>query len=148
MRALFGYPQFRIVDEFAPAWHSRLMPTRGPHCRFLIALMLSHALVIQALLLGWSGALAAGSRADGLGAICVVSGPLRSNDSDSGPVKPSEHHDCASACVSAQGTEPPQPTLLARAHSDFTRVSLPAEAAWLRVSEAHAFSARAPPATI
>jgi len=135
------------MDVLSAPWHSRWMPKRASLCRFLTVLTLSQALVIKALLLGWSGALAA-SQPGGLNAICVAGGPLRSNNGDTAPAPPPAHHDCASACIAGPGAEPPRLTVLARQQPDFVQVTLPAEAVWLPMSETCAFSARAPPATI
>ncbi len=59
-----------FVDVTAVPWHSRWMSARYSVRRLLVALALSQALALQALLLSWSGALAVtGQFTSGLGDI-------------------------------------------------------------------------------
>lgn len=81
------------------AWHSRAMRERYPFRRLLLTLVLSQVLVIQGLLLAWSGTLAFVGGAGGLGTICSGAAPASLNDDGSGPLAPKVGHDCLSACL-------------------------------------------------
>jgi len=121
------------------------MPTCSRPLRLLAALVLSQTLVVQALLLGWSGALsAAGAPA---GSICTASDPLRTG-SDNGPAVPPDHHDCASACLAGQGAEPPRLTSLANLQPGWTLIEIEPGGQLSASSRTAAFLARAPPALI
>lgn len=66
--------------------------------RLLLTIVLSQVLVIQGLLLAWSGTLAIGGGAAGnWNAICYSAASV--NPNADGPVRPNPHHDCRSACL-------------------------------------------------
>jgi hypothetical protein len=69
--------------------------------RLLLTIVLSQVLVIQGLLLAWSGSLAiAGSQRGEFGAICYGAVSVKhSPDETRWPLKQGPHHDCLSACL-------------------------------------------------
>lgn len=87
------------VDVPSRAWHSRKMRDYYSLRRLLLTIVLSQALVIQGLLLAWTGTLAFAGGAGGFGAICAGAAPASSNDDASGPLAPRADHDCLSACL-------------------------------------------------
>lgn len=88
------------MDVPSRAWHSREMCNRHSVRRLLLTIVLSQVLVIQGLLLAWSGTLAFAGGAGSLGTICSGGGaPASSNDDGSGPFAPRADHDCLSACL-------------------------------------------------
>ena len=72
------------------------MRNRHSFSRLLLTIVLSQVLVIQGLLLAWSGTLAFG--AGSLGTICSGAAPTSLNDSGGAPLVPRAGHDCLSAC--------------------------------------------------
>ncbi len=75
------------------------MLDRHSVCRLLLTIVLSQVLVIQGLLLAWSGTLEIGGGAAG-GSSAVCYGLAASgNPNADGPLGPNTHHDCRSACL-------------------------------------------------
>ncbi len=137
--------QCRIVDVLARAWHSRWMRDRYSVRRLLLTLVLSQAMVIQALLLAWSGSQAAAGAVDGFSAICsgTISSVRAAGGTDPGP--PSAPHDCFSACLAGQMAAPPDRVVLLTYATAYARMSASRQVALPEIERQLAFSARAPP---
>lgn len=75
------------------------MRNRHSFCRLLLTIVLSQVLVIQGLLLAWSGTLAFAGGAGSLGTICSGAAPASQNDTGGAPLVPRAGHDCLSACL-------------------------------------------------
>lgn len=107
-------------------------------------LVLSQALALQGLLLGWGGAQAALAKPYGFGTICY--GGSASRDIDEPPGKPNLHQDCLSLCAAgfsaAKPSEPASLSILLKAYAPFI---FPREAARIETGKTQAFLARAPP---
>lgn len=123
------------------------MSVRYPARRLLIAILLSQAMVIQALLLSWSGALAvAGEPASGLGIICSGASESRGSGGTEPLDKPDAHRDCLNACLTGHAAAKlPEYVSLSVHFANYARVSIPAETPLLEGSGIQAFRARAPP---
>jgi hypothetical protein len=131
----------------AVSWHSRWMSTRCSVRRLLTAALLSQAMVIQALLLSWGGALAVtGEFTGGLGVICSDASKSRGSGGTEPRGKPDAHGDCLSACLTSHAAAklPDHASLFAQS-AVYARVSIPAETPLLERSGLQAFLARAPP---
>lgn len=127
------------------------MSTRYPVRRFLLIVLLSQAMVIQALLLGWSGARAvAGQLEGGIGPVCAASHPWGNGGGPGKPGNPTAHHDCLSACLAGPSATnlPEQTSLKPERPVAFLRQALPLKAVRRGMSELRAFLARAPPVLI
>lgn len=131
----------RIVDVQPTAWHSRWMRDRYSVCRLLLTLALSQAMVIQALLVVWSGAQAAAGVAGGVSAIC--SGKITPGRTE--PGQPSAPHDCFSACLAGQIAAPPDRMVLRTHATAYERMSASRQLALPEIERQLAFSARSPP---
>jgi hypothetical protein len=119
--------------------------------RFLVALLLSQVLVVQGLLLAWSGAqaLTDGSADAGGGAICSAAAATESHGAGDGqgPAQPS-HHDCLSACVAGHAATQTGRVEFSRRIAISLQPARPSEATRLPLSGGHGFLARAPPVLI
>ncbi len=118
-----------------------------PVRRFLVAVVLSQAMVIQALLLSWGGALAvAGEFTGGLGVICSGASVSRGSSGTEAPGRPDTHRDCLDACLAGHAAAklPDHPSLFVRS-AVYARISIPAETPLLERSGTRAFLARGPP---
>jgi hypothetical protein len=115
--------------------------------RFLVALLLSQALVVQGLLLAWSGALAL-TGAD-VGAICSAADAAESHGAGGGPgpAQPS-HHDCLSACVAGHAAGAVVRVEFSRRAATSLQPARLSEATPPSLSGVHGFLARAPPVLI
>ena len=118
--------------------------------RFLAVALLSQAMVLQALLLSWGGALAvAGEVTGGLGAICLGVSESRGSGGTEQPGKPDTHRDCLAACLTGHAAAKlPDQASLSTQFANYTRVSTSVEAPLLEGAEIRAFLARAPPSLI
>lgn len=122
------------------------MRDRYPFRRLLLTIVLSQALVIQGLLLAWSGTLAFAGGAGSLGTICSGAAPASLNDTGGAPLVPRAGHDCLSACLmshttgraSGEGGSLTLPTVYA--HSAVSR-----ETTLTAILREPVFLARAPP---
>jgi hypothetical protein len=98
----------RIVDVLKRAWHSRAMQKSRSARRWCLALLLSQALAIQALVIAWGGSQAAVPAADTFALICQGA----QSDNKAGDTSPNPrhgfHHDCLSACAAAFSALQPQ----------------------------------------
>ncbi|MEH2508860.1 hypothetical protein V1291_000214 [Nitrobacteraceae bacterium AZCC 1564] len=115
--------------------------------RLCLALLLSHALAIQALIVAWGGAQAAVPEAGAFAPICKGIWPDDKKTEDSGPK--SGHgfqHDCLSACAgafTALESQPPSSLLICRSLSRSGEIL---RDVGLHVAiTTQVFSARAPP---
>lgn len=131
----------RIVDGYATAWHSRWMRDSYSVRRLLLTIVLSQAMVIQALLAVWSGTQAIAGVASGISVIC--SGAISSGGSE--PGQPNTPHDCFSACLAGQIAAPPDRMVLLTYATAYARMSASRQAALPEIERQLAFSARAPP---
>jgi hypothetical protein len=115
--------------------------------RLLVALALSQALALQALLLSWGGALAvSGEFAGGLGFICSGLSESRGAGGNEPPARPDTHKNCFDACLTAPAVAKlPDPASLFVRPAVYAQVSVPAETPLLEISGTRAFLARAPP---
>jgi len=138
----------RIVDVQAAAWHSRGMRSRYSVRRLLLTIVLSQAMVIQALLVVWSGTQAVAGAVDGLNAIC--SGTMSSVRTAGGtaPGQQGEPHDCFSACLAGQMAAPSDRMVLLTYATAYARMSASRQVALPEIERQLAFSARAPPTLI
>jgi len=113
----------------------------------MVALVLSQALALQALLVAWGGALAVGgSTPTGLGSLCSsLSAGTESGNGTQSP-QPDRHSDCVGACLTGHATTklPGAFSLLERP-AIYTRALMPGETELSGRSEKRAFLARAPP---
>lgn len=122
------------------------MRDRYPFRRLLLTIVLSQVLVIQGLLLAWSGTVAFAGGAGSLGTICSGGTSASSNDDGSAPLAPRADHDCLSACLMSHTTGGPSgeggsltlPTVYA--HSAVSR-----ETTLTAILREPVFLARAPP---
>ncbi len=115
--------------------------------RLLTVILLSQAMVIQALLLSWGGALAvAGEVPGGLGAICSGVSGSRGSGGTEPPDRPDAHQDCLGVCLTGHAAAklPDHASPFAQS-ADYARVSIPAEMPLLEGSGIRAFLARGPP---
>lgn len=130
----------------ATSWHSRWMSARYSVRRLLIVVLLSQAMVIQALLLSWGGALAvAGEFTSELGLICSGASDARGSGGNTPPAGPDTHRDCLDACQAGHtAAQLPDYAALLMQSADYAQVSIPAETL-LERSGLQAFLARAPP---
>lgn len=138
--------RFPVMDLPVRPWHSGPMRHRHPVRQLLLAIVLSHVLAIQGLLLAASGGLAfAAASAGGLTLLC--SGATPANDDGTGsPLDQSKHRDCLDACLSARTSgESPQTSAILPLSAANERSDAPQEASLAAVSRARAFLARAPP---
>lgn len=111
--------------------------------RFL-TLVLSQALALQGLLLGWGGAQAALGGHAGLGTICY--GVSASRDAGEIPGKPDLHRDCLSLCAAAvSAAMPSEQASLSILSKAYTPLILARAAARIEITRTQAFLARAPP---
>lgn len=139
----------RIMDVPCWPWHSRAMRERYPFRRLLLTLVLSQVLVIQGLLLAWSGTLAFAGGAGGLGTICSGAAPASPNDDGSGPLAPKADHDCLSACLMNHTTALPSDDRLWLALPTFYALSaVSRETTLAAILRDQVFLARAPPRLI
>ncbi len=113
--------------------------------RLLLNLVLSQAMVIQGLLLAWSGSQAAAGAVDGFSAIC--SGTISPSRVVGGtePGQPVAPHDCFSACLAGQMAGPPDRMVLPTYATAYGRVSVSRQVVLPEIERELAFSARAPP---
>lgn len=118
--------------------------------QLLTVVLLSQAMVIQALLLSWGGALAvAGEVTGGLAAICSGVSDSRGSGGTEPPGGPDTHRDCLSACLMGHtAAKPPDHAALSVQSATYARGSVPAETPVLEESGIQAFLARAPPSLI
>ncbi|MGL4441488.1 MAG: hypothetical protein ACRCUE_19725 [Bosea sp. (in: a-proteobacteria)] len=110
--------------------------------RLLLTIVLSQAMVIQALLVAWSSTQAAAGAASG------ISSPICSGTRSSGgtePGQPGTPHDCFSACLAAQMGAPVDLTVLLPHDTVYARMSASRQVALPEIERQLAFSARAPP---
>ncbi|CAN5350197.1 hypothetical protein BH10PSE10_BH10PSE10_19800 [soil metagenome] len=123
------------------------MSTRYSVRRLLVALAVSQALALQALLLSWGGALAvAGEFTRGLGLICASQSGSQGAGGTESQGHPNSHQDCLNACLAGQAiAKLPEPVLLFTRRAVYAQVSIPTETPLLMRSGAPAFLARAPP---
>jgi len=107
-------------------------------------LVLSQALALQGLLLGWGGAQAALAKPSGFGTICY--GVSAGRDVGEPPGKPSLHQDCLSLCAAGfSAAKPSEPASLSILSKAYAPVIFPREAAQIAIMKTQAFLARAPP---
>lgn len=97
------------MDAQRRPWHSRAMQKPSSMRRLCLALLLSQALAVQALVLAWSGAQAAVPSEAALTLICKGT----QSDGRAGDTAPNSqhgsHHDCMSVCASGlSAVEPGQ----------------------------------------
>ncbi len=123
------------------------MSTRYSFRRLVTAALLSQAMVIQALLLSWGGALSvAGELTGGLGVICSGVSESRGTGETEPPAKPDTHRDCLDACLAGRAAAKlPDHASLFVQPTAYARVSIPAEAPPLERAGTRAFLARGPP---
>lgn len=141
------FPLVVFVDVPAAPWHSRWMSRRFSVRRLVVALVLSQALALQAMLLGWGGALAVASGIGG-GPAFICTGVLdgRSSGGREQPASPERHTDCLDVCLAGQALATvPDPGSLVAVPVGYAEVSIPADTPLLEAGESPAFSARAPP---
>jgi hypothetical protein len=112
--------------------------------RFL-TLVLSQALALQGLLLGWGGAHAAGQQPlNGFGAVCTSVPTGR--DGGEAPGKLDPHQDCVSLCAAGGGAvKLSGQASLAKPSDVYASILFPHEVARIERADAQAFRARAPP---
>lgn len=139
----------RIMDACGRAWHSRAMQKFPSMRRLCLALLLSHALAIQTLVIAWSGAQAAVLDAGAFTQICKG---IQSGDRTGDPApNPQQglHHDCLSACTGGlSALEPQQPDVVLIWRSP-SRLNDVARETGSRVAfTTQVFSARAPPKSV
>lgn len=118
--------------------------------RLLTVILLSQAMVIQALLLSWGGARAVAGEVTGeLGAICSGVSESRGSGGTEPPGKPDAHQDCLTACLTGHvAAKLPDDASLSVQSANYARVLIPAETPLLERSGVQAFLARAPPSLI
>jgi hypothetical protein len=124
------------------------MTARYSFRRLLVALALSQALALQALLLSWGGALAiAGEFLDGgFGLICSSLSESRGTGGTEPPARPAAHKDCFDVCLTGQAvTKPPGSASLFVRPAVYAQVSVTVETPPREKSGMGAFLARAPP---
>lgn len=139
----------RIVDVRSQAWHSRQMRHRHSVRRLLLTFVLSQVLVIQGLLLAWSGTLAFAGGAGGLGTICSGAAPASLNNDGNGPVAPRADHDCFSACLMNPTTAAPSEGEISLAlPTIYAGSAISPETILAAISREPVFLARAPPTLI
>lgn len=142
-------PAVRIVDVPGRAWHSRLMQKHCSARRLCLALLLSQALAVQALVVAWSGAQAAVPTADAFAPIC--SGAQSDNKAGDTAPNPASgfHHDCLLACAAGfAALEPPhQDPALTRFTSSWSVEILPDTESRVAFGT-QVFLARAPPKSV
>lgn len=115
--------------------------------RLLLTIVLSQVLVIQGLLLAWSGTLAiVGGAAGGLSAVCYGAASANLNV-DGSPLKSDTHRDCRSACLMGHvAGEPSDDRVLSLARfTTYQPFLVLRETALLAILRKPAFLARAPP---
>lgn len=135
------------MDAPAPPWHSRWMRHRSALRRFLAVLLLSQAMVLEGLLLAWSGALVAltaGAAGAAVGTICSAADSHGAGDGQE-PAQPSAHHDCLSACVAGHAAGMAVRVELSRRAAISFQPSRPSDATLPPLPGMRGFLARAPP---
>lgn len=116
--------------------------------RLLTTVLLSQALVIQALLLSWGGALGvAGEFTGESGVLCSgAAAESRGSGGTEPRGRPDTHRSCLDACLTGHiATKPPDHASLFVQSAVYARVSIPAETPLLERSGIQAFLARGPP---
>lgn len=111
--------------------------------RLLLTLVLSQAMMIQALLLVWSSAQAGAM--GGLSTICSgTMSPVRTAGGTD-PGQRSAPHDCLSACLAGQMAAPADRMVLLARPMTYAQVLVARQSALPEIEREPAFSARAPP---
>lgn len=137
------------MDAWRRAWHSRAMQKPYSVRRWCLALVLSQALAVQALVVAWSGAQAAVLTADAVALICK--GTQSDNKADDTAPNPPNgfHHDCLSACAAAFSALEPQQHGLAPIWRNASRSTDVVRDTGSRVAfGTQVFRARAPPKSV
>jgi hypothetical protein len=139
-------PIVRIMDVSRRPWHSRSMQKSSSMRRLCLALLLSQALAVQALVLAWSGAQAAVPSEAAFTLICK--GAL--SDGRAGDTAPNPqhglHHDCLSVCASGFSAVEPGQFALALVWRNASRSDeVLRDSGSLVAITTQVFSARAPP---
>ena len=116
----------------------------------LAVIVLSQVLVLQALLLSWSGALAfAGQLAGDIGSNCTRNSEGRGSGDTEFPGGPEQHLNCLDACLAGQVmAELPDTTGFMARSVIYVGVSFPATEPLSEIVGLLAFSARAPPTLV
>ena len=136
----------RIMDVRRFAWHSRAMQKPSSMRRLCLALLLSQALAVQALVVAWSGAQAAVPAAGAFSLICKSA----QADGKTGDTAPNSqhglHHDCLSVCAGALSALESEQPGFAPAWPSLSRSDEILRDSGSRVAfTTQVFSARAPP---